>query len=62
MIRKTGRAETLDHVEVLQYIRESRLKAEVTLVRVLWSAEYEYNLQQSSLLPLHSPVCFTSCL
>ena len=34
-IRKTGRAETLDHVELLQCIREYPMKAEFTLVRVI---------------------------
>ncbi len=35
-IRKTGRAETLDHAEeVLQCVREYRVKAEFTLGRVI---------------------------
>ena len=34
-IRKIGRAETLDHVELLQCIREYRMKADFTLVLVI---------------------------
>jgi hypothetical protein len=35
MIQKIGRAETMENAEQFQFIREYRLKAESTLVRVI---------------------------
>ena len=39
-IGKIDRAETLEHVELFQFIREYRLKAELTLVKGIDTSGY----------------------